>query len=287
MMTPLDCIRGCIQNRDFSIDLTMGWLHRAPATPRLLVWLIAALTCAQSGLSQMQERKTARPEFEAASIHPSPRFGSGAVRLGRTVTPGGLTMLGVTPKDLIMWAFGLKAYQVLGPVWISEEWYDINAKPAGPTSEDGIKAMLQYLLVQRFRLASHVETRTLPVYLLTVAKNGPKIKAIQSEDTARYFPRRRGVYAMHVTIRKFAELLSGKVDRPVTDMTGLGGFYDIDLDWAQDAATAANAGPAIPAADLDPSIFTAIQEQLGLKLAPTKGPLEMFVIGRIERPSEN
>jgi uncharacterized protein (TIGR03435 family) len=189
-------------------------------------------------------------------------------------------MLGVTPKDLIIWAYGLKAYQVSGPSWITQEWYDINAKAAEPVPEDRLRLMVRSLLSQRFKMGAHTETRTLPVYLLTVARNGPKIHPVTSEGPAGYIPRQRGLAARHITMPRFAELLSGKIDRPVTDMTGLPGLYDIDLDWAPDTIVP-------PDADLGPSVFTAIQEQLGLKLEPTKGPLEILVIDHIERPSEN
>jgi uncharacterized protein (TIGR03435 family) len=254
---------------------------------RVAVWCASVLVCLPGGLSQVQSGGSARPEFEVASIRPSPRSGSYAVAIGRTVVPDRLTMLGKTPKDLIMWAYGLKAYQISGPSWIAEEWYDVNAKAAEPASEERMRAMLQSLLAQRFSLVSHVDTRSLPIYLMAVAKNGPKIKPVESEDTPKYFPQRRGLRAVHITMQMLAERLSDKLDRPVTDTTGLRGAYDIKLEWAPDETVSTSPDPAAVAVDLGPAIFTAIQEQLGLKLEPAKGPVEMFVIDRIERPSQN
>jgi uncharacterized protein (TIGR03435 family) len=254
-------------------------VRRLPALTRGIAALSVAAALGAVGHAQ----GSAGGDFEVASIHRSPQFSSGAIRLGRAVTPGRLAMLGVTPKDLIMWAYELEPYQVQGPRWISEEWYGLNAKAPEPAPEDRLRLMLQSVLALRFRMVTHREIRNLPVYLLTVAKNGPKIRPIEGVDDApRYYPKRQGVAAWGITMRRFAELLSSKLERPVTDMTQLRGQYDIELAWSQDVepSNAANA-------ELNPLIFTAIQEQLGLKLQPTKGPLQMLVIDQIDHPSEN
>lgn len=249
--------------------------------------LLAVIVASEpGGIGRTQSDSSANIEFEAVSIRPTQRSASGAVPFGRTVAPGRLTMLGVTPKDLIMWAYGVKAYQISGPKWISDEYYDVNAKAAAPVPEDRMRAMLRSALSERFHLASHTDTKTLPVYLLVVAKGGPKLRPAAPDGSSRYMRRKSGFSAVHFTMGKLAELLSERLDRPVTDATELGGFYDIDLNWTQDLAVPASAGDG-SAPDSGPSIYTAIQETLGLKLEPAKAPIDVLVVDRIDRPSEN
>jgi bla regulator protein BlaR1 len=221
----------------------------------------------------------ARPEFEVASVKASPWFGSGAVSFNRTVGPAGIDFAGITAKELIVWAYGIKGYQVSGPGWISGEWFDVVAKASGPTPEDQMRLMGRSLLASRFRLQSHTETKLLPVYELVVGKSGLKLHEADPAGGPRYTPGRRGILAKHVSLSRFAELLSNKTDRPVVDKTAIEGFFDIDIEFTPDTGLA-------PDNELSPSVFAAVQ-QLGLKLEPHKASIEVLVVDRVERPSQN
>jgi len=143
--------------------------------------------------------------------------------------------------------------------------------------------MLQALLADRFRLTIHRETKELPVYGLTPAKNGPKLKAAESDSGITSNSNRTSWHVIaKVSMLRFTEFLSERVSRPVLDQTGLNGAFEITLDWAVDDAPATSDGVA------GPSIFTALQEQLGLKLTSTKGLVETIVVDQADRaPSDN
>jgi uncharacterized protein (TIGR03435 family) len=222
-----------------------------------------------------------RPEFDVVSIKASPISGSGAVAIGRSSSPGSVRLTGITLKDLIARAYSLKPYQISGPAWLGDKRFDIVAKAAGPVSDSKQRLMLQSMLADRFQLTVHTETNVLPAYELVAGKSGLKIHEVTPDDTgSRYFPGRSGISATQIPMTRFAELLSAKVDRPVLDKTGLSGVFDIDLKWMPEAAG--------PDADLGPSIFTAIQEQLGLKLEARKSPIEVLVVDRMNKtPTEN
>ncbi len=219
-------------------------------------------------------------EFDAVSIKPSVPSGGGAIAIGRSANPGTVTLTGVTPKDAIARAYSLERYRIFGPAWIDRDRYDIIAKSSGPASDAEQRSMLQSMLANRFQLAAHTETRVLPAYELVVGKNGPKLReAAPDEAGSRVYPNRPGILGRQVSMQRLAELLSAKLDRPVADKTGLSGLYDIELTWTPDTTP--------PDADLGPSVFTAIQEQLGLRLEGRKMPIEVLVIDSISRPSAN
>jgi uncharacterized protein (TIGR03435 family) len=140
--------------------------------------------------------------------------------------------------------------------------------------------MLRSMLADRFQVTAHTETRVLPAYELVVGKNGPKLHAATPDEIgSRVFPNAPGVRAKEISMQRFAELLSTKLDRPVADNTGVAGVFDIELQWTPDTAP--------PDADLGPSVFTAIEEQLGLKLQSRKLPMEVLVIDHISKPTAN
>jgi uncharacterized protein (TIGR03435 family) len=210
-------------------------------------------------------------------------------------------------KVVLTEAFQVKNYQVVGPAWLDEDCFEIVAKIPEGVSTDQVPAMLRALLVERFKLVAHKEDQPRPVYALVVDKGGPKFKEASSNfqrigqrpglvffragADARGF---KGVLTM-VTVAHF---LSGSLDRPVQDFTGLNGKYDIDLAWAPDPGIDRPSPSAVPfpagqsSGDLPPAptanIFTAIRESLGLKLEPRKEPVETLVIDHVERiPIEN
>jgi uncharacterized protein (TIGR03435 family) len=205
---------------------------------------------------------------------------------------------------ILVEAFKMRAHQIVGPAWLDTDCFEIVAKmPEGVTS-DQVPAMLQVLLAERFKMAARKEERPGPVYTLMVDKGGPKFKEA-SPNFSRIGPRPGQVmfrvgptqgFKGIMTMARVAGYLSGNLDRPVRDLTGLEGTYDIDVSWAFDPTIdrpGANHLTARPdGSELPPpptaTLFTAIRESLGLKLEARKEPVEMLVIDRVERvPTEN
>jgi uncharacterized protein (TIGR03435 family) len=156
--------------------------------------------------------------------------------------------------------------------------------------------MLRQILAERFGLVAHRETRELPVYALSVAKGGPKLKESVIDPSVSANARRGGgvrmsmgmIAAHECTIPYFLSMLSRQLGRSIIDRTGLAGNYDFTLRWSPDnGATTSSNDSAGTQADALPSIFSAVQEQLGLKLESTKAPASVLVIDHLERPSQN
>jgi uncharacterized protein (TIGR03435 family) len=226
------------------------------------------------------DRSAQRPEFDVVSIKPAKPSGGGAIPIGRGGNPGSITLQSVPAKEVIARAYSLRGYQISGPAWIDEERYDIVARVGRPASDAEQRLMLQSMLADRFQLTAQSETRVLPGYELAVGKNGPKLQvATPDEIGSRVFPNAPGVRAKQISMQRLAELLSTKLDRPVADGTGVSGAFDVELTWATDTAP--------PDADLGPSVFTAIQEQLGLKLQARRLPMAVLVIEHISKPTAN
>jgi uncharacterized protein (TIGR03435 family) len=221
--------------------------------------------------------------FEVASIKPSAPQPPGRTDSRMSTDTGRLNYTNVTVKDVLGQAYKVQAYQIAGPDWIETERFDIAAKIPAGAGRDQVPLMLQALLADRFNLTIHRETKELPVYTLNVAKNGPKLKTTESESGITSNSNRTSWHlTAKISMHRFAEFLSERVSRPVLDQTGLNGSFEITLDWAPDDAPATNDAAA------GPSIFTALQEQLGLKLNATKGPVETIVVDRANRvPSDN
>jgi uncharacterized protein (TIGR03435 family) len=183
-------------------------------------------------------------------------------------------------QALIRFAWDVKDYQIHGPNWMDTERYDIEAKPATATGNSEMKLMLQDLLTKRFAMQLRSETQTRPIYALVVDKGGPKLRASEPADSTTFGSSNHEIAASKITLPIFASILSGQMDRLVTDATGLTGTYDIKLEWTPEKAL--NDGA------LGATIFTAIREQLGLKLDSRNGPVEMIVVESAERnPTEN
>jgi len=210
-------------------------------------------------------------------------------------------------------AYDVKDFQLSGgPGWLSSDRYDLDAKATPTPGREGMilqRRRLQNLLHERFNLTLHRETKVLPIYELTVAKAGLKIQPLKDGscvpfDTDKfrapgadpmsfcgYGGFGRGFYeAASTSMAELADSLSMAVDRIVVDKTGIKGVFRVHLTYEsmpRPLATTGDPGNAAPAVDSRPSIFTAVQEQLGLKLESTKGPVEVLVIDHAERPSEN
>jgi uncharacterized protein (TIGR03435 family) len=213
--------------------------------------------------------------FEVVSIKPAP---PGVRNMGIGRGPGGgMNAYNVPLKFLITYAYDVRDFQVSGgPGWADSERYDVSAKPESRASQEQLKLMLQTLLADRFKLVLHRETRQLPVYELIVGKGGPKLKESAEGASPSLLTDGKSITASKVTMPMFIRLLSQLLGRSVLDKTGLAGNYDFKLEWTPDEAEGDG-----------PSVFTAIQEQLGLKLDSQKGPVETLVIDHAEKPTEN
>jgi bla regulator protein blaR1 len=273
--------------------------------PRALIFASAILLSSIPASAQPQQKL----EFEVASIKPN---ASGEHGMRMSISPGRLMAKNVTAKLLIMQAFNVKDFQISGgPAWIASDHFDLDAKTGGEegpspaklspdqmkTKSQEIQLMMQSLLSDRFKLKTHEDSKEAPVYALVVGKNGPKLKPAEGGAEARQQMRmgRGQLTATKVTMDAFANQLSNNVGRTVVNKTGLNGEYDIDLEWTPDPGQGPGpfggpppGGEAPPPVDSSgPSIFTAVQEKLGLKLEGTKAPVKVIVIDSIDKPSEN
>jgi len=233
--------------------------------------------------------------FEVATIKPTPPDFR-----GRYSTMQGAQKFiarGYTLKFMVATAYNLPPRLVSGgPDWIETVAYDIDAATPGarPTIDEQM-AMLRSLLSERFNLTFHREQKEMQVYELTVAKDGSRLResAAPAEEVPllvnRVFPGRIELPARNVTMPQFAAMMQRTVfDRPVLDKTGLAGRYDFDLEWMPDDA---QFGGMIPPPNADtpqrPDLYAAMQQQLGLRLQATRGMVDVIVIDRVDRPSEN
>jgi uncharacterized protein (TIGR03435 family) len=226
--------------------------------------------------------------FEVASIKPN-RSGNNAIG-NLSICPDsdrGRVRVNNASLDLIIErAYGLKEYQLLGqPGWLTSERFDIAAKPQSPVGYKECQLMLQTLLAERFKLAIHSETRQLSVYKLVVAKNGPRVHKVDVDPHIGVKTFSTSVAQLVTTGSSMSQLAgmlasTPELDNLVVDRTGLDGYYEFTLEWTPESRSA-DGTPG-------PSLFLALQEQLGLKVEAGKGPVQVFVIDRIEKvPSEN
>jgi len=235
------------------------------------------------------------PEFEVATIKPATpdRPGKGFMVRGRQ-----FSTLNTTLADLITFAYGIHVKQIAGaPAWVESEKYDLAAQPngEGQPNDKQWKTMIQKLLADRFKLAFHRDKKELSVYAIVVGKNGPKLT--KSESTGNlpglFFRGLGNLPAVNATMADFAGVMQGAVlDRPVVDQTGIAGRWDFTLVWTPDEFQFGGMGAKMPPPPANngaapPDLFTAFQEQLGLKLESTKAQAEVFVIDRVAKPTEN
>jgi uncharacterized protein (TIGR03435 family) len=263
-------------------------------------WALSA--CQGFGQSFSSQTTASRPGFEVASIKLNKSGDSRVMAL--PVRGGRFTVTNIPLQYVIGSAYGIKNSQQLSgaPPWLLSERYDIEAKAEGDPSFDAMLVMLQRLLEDRLQLKFHHETKDLPVYALVVSRPG---KFQPAEDgcgprPSTPTPCRFMILPGHlggprVTVAQLADALSAATERVVLDKTNLTGSYDISLDYTPEQGQfqaledgAPTGTPLSPPIDANgPSLFTALAEQLGLKLEPQKGPLEVMVIDHVERPSEN
>jgi len=265
-----------------------------------------------------------KPTFEVATVKPADPGQRGSSIMNQ---PGGrMVIRGMPLRGLLTFAYRVRDFQISGgPGWVGTDRWDIEARaeegsitpppgPPNPNKPDPMAIRLQSLLEARFELQVHRETKEQPVYELSIAKSGSKIKL--SEDQTPYRPPERGagppppmqpgaamprfsmrvgngnLEAVSMDIPNIVQTLSSILRRTVVDKTGLAGLYDVKLTWTPDVS--AGGGPPLPGGNEPPpsdpngpSIFTAIQEQLGLKLDSAKGPVEVLMIDSVQKPTEN
>jgi uncharacterized protein (TIGR03435 family) len=251
-------------------------------------FLILAIALAQA--------PTEHKEFDLVSIKPSApdernRF------LFQNLPGGTVRIAGVPLRMIMMQAFDVKAFQITGgPDWVRMDRWDIQAKAEGvagrlPRAEEN--PMLQALMRDRFQLQVHRATKEMPIYALVVEKNGSKL--VPSTSSQRHSQGGLGSIAVQKGgMNDLASWLSGGLGRVVIDKTGLSGEYDYKLEWTPEPGEGGPEsiglppdGPRPHVDGTGPSIFTAVQEQLGLRLVSQKGPVEMVVIDRVEKPTAN
>ena len=264
---------------------------------RAAIFMAAALLCvASSGLRAQDATvtqpvqmmaKDADPDWEVATVKPSdPNVND----YRRIRTRGGhVVILGYTAEETLLMGYSMQKSQVVGePDWVKTERWDIDglANADGEPNLTQLQSMMRKILAERFGLKLHREQREMSVFVLTIVKGGPKLTPNTSDPNGtmhqRYSPASdRAVDALtNTSMPELAQVLQFHVDRPVVDQTGLKGRYDFQLKWLTDDSHATDP-------DAPPGLFTAIQEQLGLKLEPVKAPADVLVIDKVERPGEN
>ena len=239
----------------------------------------------------------ANPGIEVATIKPSKPGEMAMFRVGGER----LMISNVSLQNLIMFAYDIEPKQIVnGPSWFDSEMYDVQIKPdqPGAPSKGQWNDILRKLLADRFQLKFHLDQKVLPAYILTVAKGGPKMTKVSIEkadgfggpEATRMRP--GSIDAQALTMADFAHSLRSIFDRPVVDQTGLTGEWTFSLRWTPDETQVgmtrrASQPPSDDAADAPPPLFTAVQEQLGLKLESGKAQVPVFVIDNVAKPSAN
>ena len=259
----------------------------------------------------------ARPAFEVASIKPAAPDARGTFIRG---TPGGrMNLTNMSLKEMIGIAWRIQPFQISGgPSWLESAHYDVSAKPEHAPKQDEFPLMIQALLEDRFQLKFHRETKEFSIYALVLARKdgklGPRLVPSKEGSCQEFDPNQppppapepgkmpvlfcggmfmgpRGLNASGIPISNLIPMLSRILGRTVIDKTGLTGKFDISMEFTPDEALAFQPPPDAPkpppSDTAAPSLFTALQEQLGLKLESQKGPVEIFVVDSAEKPSEN
>jgi uncharacterized protein (TIGR03435 family) len=197
-------------------------------------------------------------------------------------SPGRLSVINNSLAELIRWAYRLKDYQLEGPNWLDDDSvsFDIQAKAAPETTKAQMRVLLQSLLQSRFRLAFHWQTRTMPIYELNVVRGGPTLPQPKPgakpgiQNMSSFFVT---ITAENTTMPSLADSLAYRLHRPVVDKTGIQSAFSLNLEYSDKPEDVSH-----------PSVFAALQQQLGLTLTAAKGPVEVFVVDHIDkRPSEN
>jgi uncharacterized protein (TIGR03435 family) len=276
--------------------LSLSTLFAAPSTR-------AQMPLPSAVQSESKDADVKLPDFDVASVKENK---GDSHMMSWRYTPDGIRTINLSLANLIADAYNIKLYLISGgPSWVNSTSFDVDAKVDTTDVETFKKLspaqrrlMLQKLLADRFHLAVHIETKTLPVYDLVIASGGSKLKLAAPDppppadaNPSDPPPKPRGMMRMgpgtlflqDMPLSSFVEQLSYSVGRTVINKTGLSGKYDLSLKWTPDDQDPADSGSDNNA----PGLFTALQEQLGLKLEPSKGPVDTLIIDHVEMPTAN
>ena len=257
---------------------------------------ISVVCAGQATDPQSPNTSAVSPTFEVATIKPN-HSGLDGLR-SKVDNYGNFQALNVTAFRLMRMGFDLPEGRIAGgPPWIKTSHFDIQAKPDRVLAERmnqfqnaergaATRQMMRSLLADRFALTTHRETRELPIYALVLAKNGPKFKATSVNGTSVSSDNGHLTIKSVAAIRALSQFLEDRLGRVVVDKTGVEGGYEFKLNWASDDLSAPKQGSFSNTSE-GPSLFTALQEQLGLKLESQKGPVGVLVIDHAELPSDN
>jgi uncharacterized protein (TIGR03435 family) len=226
--------------------------------------------------------------FEVASVKKTESGGPpGDIPRNMDTSPGHFAMRNVPLRYCLEWAYSLQDYEVAGPDWIkADDRYDIFAKAPGPATDDEMRPMLQALLLERFQMKVHRETREMPAYVLLPGKGPAKVKESAPDSQPGLVPSKEGaVLFRHFGISRLTFLLTRRMDHPVLDQTGLKGIYDYTVDISGLSEFSGQPNPDASGM----SIFAAIQQDLGLKLELRKQqPIDVLVINAVSKvPTAN
>lgn len=258
----------------------------------LTLCVLLVVASAISGKTPVPSHDQPRIAFDVASIRQSSPTQHGFQSIHARAD--GYTATYLPVKMMIAFLYRIPARQIVGgPRWIEDDRYDVEAKSEKKHTVDDLNTMYQNLLVERFHLKFHIETREANAYVLSVDKSGSKLKVsdeLPSYDLPINFSGVGVMSGVRVPMPYFCwmlgQLLQGD-ERPVVDETGLRGFYDFHLSYLPQGL-APEVLSQLPAEALDrPSLFEAVKQQLGLRLTARKGPVQYFVIDHIDRPTEN
>ena len=252
-------------------------MRRALCIAGMMAGWTLAVPCA---VAQTQNSTTAPTAFEVVAIHHPPP----TRQLSTLTMLGGkeLREEGISLALLMQIAFGIENYQLTTPEWTTSDSFDLTAKTGSDLSlsKEQMQLLVQKILIDRFKLTYHRETKPFKGYELVAAKGGPKLKATGDNARGPYIMQNE-LHAASASMKTLAAMLAAVTHEPVTDKTGVAGTYAIDLkfDPQQGGGTEDSALP---------SLFTALQEQTGLQLKPAEVPVEMLVVDHIEKePTEN
>jgi uncharacterized protein (TIGR03435 family) len=244
---------------------------------REMTWTVRTAVAAVLAMTAHAQRQpAARAEFEVVSVKPADPAANGN---SWGATPGRFQARNFTLKGLLLTAYHLNEYQLEGgPKWMDSAGFNIDAKLPAGAPMDQAPLMIQAMLADRFKLEFHHETKTRPEYALVIAKGGPKLQAAHEDDRdhtgSATFAHRLQIGCVG-PISGLADMLISAIGAPVLDRTNLKGRYKVTLTFAPLAD------------DPAPTVFAALQEQLGLRLEAIKGPVDVLVIDRVEMPTEN
>ncbi|MGA1982113.1 MAG: TIGR03435 family protein [Acidobacteriaceae bacterium] len=268
-------------------------MNRKPKLAAVLLVAVAAVCCAQTPTAQTAPSAKAPIAFDVVSIKPNR---TGAPGMINRTPPDGYSVENMTPRIILSDAFGIRADLVSGgPGWLDTDHYDLIAKVSGDDlaayhalTKEQRGRMLQAVLADRFQLVAHTVTKELPGYNLTIAKGGFKLQPVPADQRGGWGAGFGDIKATGTSIATLCTLLSQQLQQTVIDQTGLTGIYTFHLQWEQDHPRAPGSPDAAAAEPSGlPALPTALEEQLGLKLVPTKVPVESLVVDHIERPTEN